>query len=139
LTAVAGAPTALPAPAVAPLPMVWPAPIPAPKAVHPVFGFPTIGRDGIARITVRVPAAGTLTATATARRGKHRLTVARVTSRPKHVSSVVLKLKASSVAVRALRSAALRVTASVRYRPAAGAATTASRIYTLRRTKAKKK
>jgi Tol biopolymer transport system component len=136
LTAVAGAPTALPAPAVAPLPMIWPAPIPAPKAVHPVFGFPTIGRDGIARITVRVPAQGTLTATATA---KHRLTVARVTSRPKHASSVVLKLKASAVAARALRSAALRVTASVRYRPAAGASTAASRTYTLRRTKAKKK
>jgi hypothetical protein len=139
LAAVAGAATALPAPVVAPLPLVWPRSVPAPAPVHPVIGFASVGRDGVARLVVRVPAAGTLTATATARPpgARRRLTVARVTSRPRHAQTVTLKLTLTKAAKRALRAHALKVSAAVRFRPRTGAATAATRTYILRKGTAK--
>ncbi|HWH94042.1 MAG TPA: hypothetical protein VNT03_09285 [Baekduia sp.] len=134
LVAAVGTTTALAAPPAAVVGAASPSAVRPPAATHPVIGFPRIGRDGVARITVRVPAAGRLTAAGTALRRAHRLTVARATSRPKRASTVTLTLKLTKAARRALRRQALHVSLSVRYVPAAaGAATTATRSYTLAR------
>lgn len=140
LAAVAGAPTALPAPEVARLPLVWAQSVQQPLPTHPVIGYVTVGKDGIARIVVRVPAAGTLTATATAKPVAHaaRVTVARAASRPRSARTVTLKLALTKAAKAALRKHTLKVRAAVRFKPRAGAAASATRTYTLKKRAARR-
>ncbi len=108
----------------------------------PVIGYLTVDRRGVARLTVRVPAAGRLTATASAAargrrlRGK-RMRVARTSRKLKRATTVHLRLRPTSAARTAARRAALRVRIDVRYTPTAGRSTAAVRTYTLTRNAAR--
>jgi hypothetical protein len=105
--------------------------------IHPLIGYVRLTARGVALLTVRVPAPGRLTGSATGRPAgrRGRLTVGRDSARPKRAATVTLRIRPSRAARRALRRRPHRVpvTLRVRYRPARGPATSAVRRYTLRR------
>lgn len=104
------------------------------RAVHPVIGYIRMGRGGVAILTVRVPAAGRLSARASGRRAGRRVRVASVKRRVARPTTLTLRLRPSAAAKRALRrTRRLRVAVQVRYLPRSGPATRASRRYTLTR------
>jgi WD40-like Beta Propeller Repeat len=104
------------------------------RAVHPVIGFIRLGRGGVAILTVRVPAAGRLSARASGRRGGRRVPVASVKRRIRRPATVTLRLRPSAAAKRAVkRKRRLRVAVRVRYSPRRGPVTRAMRRYTLTR------
>lgn len=132
------APTALPVPGAtgAPVSAASFPPLVAPRAIHPVIGYPVVGRDGIARVTVRVPAAGALTGEATTRSGGRAARVARVTRTAKAASTLTLRFSPAKAIRKRLRARAVKATITIRYRPKAGAATTAKRTVTYPRRRA---
>ena len=136
--APAGAITSLPAPGADADPVAAQSfgPLVAPRAVHPVIGYPVVGRDGIARLTVRVPAAGSVTGEATTKAGGRTARVARAARPAKGAGTITLKLRPSKAITKRLRSRAVKATISVRYRPKAGASTTAKRTVTFPRRRA---
>jgi hypothetical protein len=102
--------------------------------VHPVVGYVDLGRGGVASLSVRLPAAGTLSAQARARASGRRLTVGKAGRRVSRAATVKLRLRPSRAALRALhRGARLKVVLSIRYKPRSGAGTRVSRRYTLTR------
>jgi hypothetical protein len=132
-------------------PPVQPAPpvdTTAPTALRSRY-FVTLGRvtvskrTGTATLAVKIPAGGTLiatargTATRTVKGRKRATTVAVGTTRrtPKAAGTVVLKIKVGKKAVAALRRAPYRLSVrlSVAYGPRDAAPTSAVRPYTLRR------
>ena len=101
-----------------------------------VFGHLDVDGRGVARMTVRVPAAGRLIATASAR-GK-RLRVARTSRRLKRATTVHLRLGPTLAARAAARRARrLKVRIDVRYTPVKGRASSVVRGYTLTRSAAR--
>jgi Tol biopolymer transport system component len=103
------------------------------KPRHPVFGDLDVDSHGVARLIVRVPTAGTVSATASAPSGKHRLRVSHASRRTHAPATVHLQMKPTAVARKAARHARrLKVRITVTYKPNSGRATTAVRSYTLR-------
>ena len=112
-------------------------PLAAPRAVHPVIGYATVGRDGIARVSIRVPAAGTVTGEATTRTAGRRARVAPTAkATTKAAKTITLRFVPSKAIKKRLRSRAIKATIAIRYRPKAGAATTAKRTATYPRRRA---
>jgi hypothetical protein len=107
------------------------------KPIHPIIGYPIVGSRGRATLTIRVPSAGRLTVGASARSGRARITVAKTARRPRAATTVTAQLTPSRAARRANARTRLRVTIRVRYVPASGAATTATRTYTITRGRAR--
>lgn len=113
-------------------------PVTAPARIHPVISSLVVDRRGIARLNVRVPAAGRVTATASAPRGRKRLSISRASRRTRSEATVHLRLAPTLTARKvARRSRGLRVRINVRYAPTGGRATTAVRSYTLTRSRAR--
>lgn len=113
-------------------------PVKALAGIHPVIGYVVVDRHGVARLDVRVPAAGRVTATASTPRGRKRLRVSRVTRRTKSEATVHLRLAPTLTARKVVRrSRGLRVRIDVRYAPVSGRATTRVRFYTLTRSAAR--
>jgi hypothetical protein len=108
-------------------------------AIHPLIGDVRLTRSGVARVTVRVPAAGRLNAVASGRRGRRgrgrAVPVGKDAERVRRAMTVTLRVRPSKAAKRALRRRPhrLAVRMRIRYRPRLGRSTTATRSYRLGR------
>jgi hypothetical protein len=95
------------------------------RPLHAVFGYVSVDRHGVARVDVRVPAAGVLTAVAAA----GRLAVARMRRAARRAETVHVKLVPSRAALHRARHRALRVRLSLTWRPGGGGTAAARRAY----------
>lgn len=90
-------------------------------------------------LSVQVPGAGSVRATATARYRGRTIQVGSSASTVRSGGRVSLTVKPTKAAVAALKKASLRVTIQVTYQPSGGQANTQSTSLTLKKTPAKKK